>query len=272
VPSYYCTDLVSPMNQLLVSALADDPTTWNPSDKFIFISDSSLPAKPFAHIYSTLALRTGSDFCVFPSNEWADIQSTGGMEMVPKVHQWMVLTREHAKQTSQLWGTGTWHNFMPKFQMNWKDYSYANNTYGDHRNFGCLDEFWHMTALFGTIKNVNIGQESVISLSHFTNSPLRVSNNAGWQGACDTFVVWAQYLHTPGNNPFEGLYSALDSASIPHGGNSQRPGWWDTISATGIQTIRNSDFLFIRKFIDQPRLTNPGATFGQTYANIVFGA
>ena len=31
-------------------------------------------------IYSTLAMRTGSDFCAFPSNEWADVPGVGGLE------------------------------------------------------------------------------------------------------------------------------------------------------------------------------------------------
>jgi hypothetical protein len=272
VPSYYCTDLVSPMNQLLVHALNDDPTSVNPADKFVFISDSSLPAKPFTEIYSTLALRTGSDLCAFPTNEWADSHdyNTGTMEMAVKVHQWIVLQRAHAQKATQLWGTGFLHNFMPTFEMNHFPYSYNNNTFADQRNFGCLDEFWHMAALFGFIKNVDSSRDQVVSLSGFTNSPLRVSKNVGWQGSCDTFVMWSKYLHMPGHNPFLKLYSSLDQASVPHGGNDQRPGWWDTISETGIQAIRKSDFLFVRKFIDNPRLTT-GAAFETAYAHIVLG-
>ena len=49
--SYYCTDLVSPMNQLLSYALSTDLGPSNTHDKFAFISDSALPAKPFSEIY-----------------------------------------------------------------------------------------------------------------------------------------------------------------------------------------------------------------------------
>merc|ERR1719387_663831 len=52
VPSYYCTDLVSPMNQLVKVALSDGDGLPNEADKFAFVSDSTLPAKPFAYIYN----------------------------------------------------------------------------------------------------------------------------------------------------------------------------------------------------------------------------
>jgi len=268
VPSYYCTDLVSPMNQLLAYALNDEPHSTNPADKFVYISDSTLPAKPFSQIYSTLAMRSGSDFCAFPSNEWADVPGVGGLEMAVKVHQWITLTRQHAERASVMWASGKLHDFMAKFQMNYNSYVWSNNTYGDSRNFGCLDEFWHMAALYGTLSHVQRDQDAVVSLGEFTNGPLRISPKAGWQGACDTFVEWAKYLHTEGNNPFARLHAALDPVSIPHGGNSQRPGWWDTISSEGIRAIRNSEFLFVRKFIDNPRLAD-GGTFNQGYSRIV---
>merc|ERR1740130_1365076 len=168
-----------------------------------------------------------------------------------------------------MWASGKWHNFMTKFGMNTQSYIYSNNTYADQRNFGCLDEFWHMAAIYGTLSHVNKAQAAMVSLPLFTGASLQVSASAGWQGSCDTFVVWAKYLHTPGNNPFEKLYSALDTASVPHGGNSQRPGWWDTISRYGIHAIRNSDFLFVRKFIDNPTLAD-GGDFAAEYSKIVF--
>jgi len=269
VPSYYCTDLVSPMNQLLAYALADEPGSTNPADKFAFVSDSTLPAKPFSQMYSTLAMRAGSDFCAFPSGEWADVPGVNGLEMAVKYHQWITLNRQHAERASVMWASGKWHNFMTHFQMNTQSYVWSNNTYGDSRNFGCLDEFWHMVALYGTLSHVDRTRDAVVSLGLFTNGPLHVAASAGWQGECDTFVVWAKYLHTPGNNPFQRLHASLDPVSIPHGGNSQRPGWWDTISRYGIKAIRNSDFLFVRKFIDNPTLAD-GGDFAAEYSKIVF--
>jgi len=270
VPSYYCTDLVSPMNQLLAYALQDDAAGGPPSsfDKFAFVSDSTLPAKPFSYIYSALSTRQGSGFCIFPSNEWADTPSAQGMEMAVKHHQWITLDRAHAEQTSTLWASGKYHNFMTLFHMNVDAYTWTNNSYADNRNFGCLDEFWHMAALYGTLHEQAGQIDHQVPLSMFVGGPLTVSANAGWQGECDTFVVWAKYLHTAGNNPFNRLHSSLDQISVPHPGNSARPGWWDTITTTGLRSIRQSSFLFARKFVDKPRL-HDGISFAASYEQLV---
>jgi hypothetical protein len=258
------------MNQLLGHALNDDAGSQNPADKFVFVSDSTLPAKPFSQIYSTLSTRRGSDFCAFPSNEWADIPgSTGGVELAVKVHQWIVLERVHAVNSCIIWASGKHHDLMQRFQMNYNAYVWTNNTYADNRNFGCLDEFWHMAALYGTLSHTDATRDAIVSLQMFTNTPLRVSGSVGWQGACDTFVLWSKYLHAPGNNPFSELHTSLDPPSIPHGGNDQRPGWWDTISPYGIQAIRKSGFLFVRKFIDNPTL-HGGGDFTAAYNQHVF--
>jgi len=271
VASNYCSDLVSPMNQLLGHALNLDAGTENPSDKFVFVSDSTLPGKPFSEIYATLSARQGSDFCAFPAQEWADIPSvSGGLEMAVKVHQWIVVERAHAINACMMWASGKDHDLMQRFRMNWNPFAWPNNTFADQRNFGCLDEFWHMAALYGTLSHVDTSRDAIVSLHMFTNNPLRVSPTAGWQGACDTFVMWSKYLNTPGNNPFLRFHSSLDPQSIPHGGNDQRPGWWDTMSSYGMRMIRKSEFLFVRKFIDNPILAG-GGDFAAEYSKVVFG-
>jgi len=266
VPSYYCTDLVSPMNQLLSYAISDSGPT-NDADKFAFVSDSTLPAKPFSVMYSTFSARRGSDFCVFPSNEWADIPGPAGQEFAVKHHQWITLERGHAEKVLKLWSQGHMHDFMTRFQMNSQQYSWTNNSFADNRNFGCLDEFWHMAALYGTISH-DSSRDLSVPLSLFTGTPLLISASAGWQGECDTFVMWSKYLHILGRNPFNQLHSSLDPPSVPHGGNIARPGWWDKISTTGMRAIRDSSFLFVRKFIDKPALTD-GASFHEAYARFV---
>jgi len=262
VPSYYCTDLVSPMNQLLNFALQADPHHSHPNDRFAFISDSSLPAKPFLTVHSTLTSRPGSDFCVFPSKEWADIQDPtySTLQIVPKHHQWVVLNRAHAQKSSTLWARGQMHDLMHRFRMNTMRWTYANNTFGDGRNFGCLDEFWHLAALYGPLQLGDATKLSDVALPMFSGGPLHLAGNQGWQGQCDTFVIWSKYIGAAGGiaNSFQKLHQNLDAASIPHGGNSMRPGWWDKISTQGIKVIRNSEFLFVRKFIDKPWLTDGG--------------
>merc|ERR1719506_1681924 len=125
-----------------------------------------------------------------------------------------------------------------------------------------------MVALYGPIKEPIGVPMGNVSLPNFAGGPLRVSDpTSGWQGTCDTFVIWSKYMRgQPGGvlqkSPFEKLHESLDQPSIPHGGNHQRPGWWDTISHTGIRAIRQSDFLFVRKFIDKPRLSGDGGDGG----------
>jgi len=271
VPSYYCTDLVSPMNKLLSHALSHDQGDWNLADKYVFLSDSTLPAKPFDQIYQTLTTRQGSDFCVFPSVEWADVPGAGGLEVAAKHHQWITLSRESAQQASSLWSSGHMHGFMSQFHMNGNTWSSANQSFADQRNWGCLDEFWHMIALYGTFKGFTPGTPQTMNLQGFTNGPLVLDSNTGWQGQCDTFVVWAKYMQPHGSDKFSRLHDSLDEMSKPHDGNDQRPGWWDKISSNGIMAIRNSEFLFVRKFIDKPRLVPFGTQdFTSQYASIVF--
>lgn len=100
----------------------------------------------------------------------------------------------------------------------------------------------------------------MINLQEFTGGSLQMAASAGWQGMCDTFVIWAKYMGKDSgvSNPFYRLMKALDPPSVPHGGNNQRPGWWDQMSKEGMGAIRRSDFLFVRKFIDKPWLTDGG--------------
>jgi hypothetical protein len=255
------------MNQLLNLALQSDLTA-HPADKFAFISDSTLPGKPFATLYSTLGARQGSDFCVFPSFEWADIKGPDGkLEVAPKTHQWVTLERAHAEKLLNEWWAGKFHHLMNYFRMNQDAYQWFNNSYGDNRNFGCLDEFWHMTALYGTLGQVEANGRSV-DLPGFIGSPLWITKEAGWQGECDTFVMWSKHLHYGNNNPFLRFYNTLDAPSIPHGGNFARPGWWDTISNQGLRAIKSSPFLFMRKFVDNPRLSD-GPDFAAAYHQVV---
>eukprot|EP00971_Amphidinium_carterae_P261827 5193776-Amphidinium_carterae.3 len=58
-------------------------------------------------------------------------------------------------------------------RMNSQPFTWANNTFADGRNYGCLDEFWHMTALYGTLGPVNAFSDASLSLDLFVGSPFR---------------------------------------------------------------------------------------------------
>lgn len=282
MPSSYCADLVSPMNQLLKHALQDrSESSGNDADKFVFVSDSTLPAKPFWTVYHTLTTRSGSDFCIFPSRDWADVHEGPAKHGVAiKAHQWMVLSRPHAERSVRLWDNGTMQDMMIKFHLN-QDNSWqhpGNRTLGDHRNYGCLDEYWHIYVLFGSWA-LKKKQDEELHDSSLTNSPLRISPDAGWQGTCDTFALWPDFMHDPVEGELDGkkqstpwlqLFNALDLESRPHL-EENRPAWWDKISLHGIGVIRDSDFLFVRKFSDNPHLVDEG-NFIEEYSRIVLSS
>ena len=73
VPTWYCHDLVTAMAELLRSALAIRAEVPHPSsrEKFVFLSDSTLPTKPFGVVHDALMSDEDSDFCVFPKDQWA---------------------------------------------------------------------------------------------------------------------------------------------------------------------------------------------------------
>merc|ERR1719160_1912465 len=69
VPTYYCHDLVTAMVHLVKYAILANPK-GHPNDRFIFVSDSTLPLKPFHQVRQTLLGEKGSDLCIFPKDHW----------------------------------------------------------------------------------------------------------------------------------------------------------------------------------------------------------
>merc|ERR1719356_2434575 len=59
VPSEYCVDLVTPMAHLAKEATSQSEVKGN--DKFIFVSEATLPVKPFSVVYEELTATNNSD-------------------------------------------------------------------------------------------------------------------------------------------------------------------------------------------------------------------
>eukprot|EP00928_Gymnodinium_smaydae_P066217 TRINITY_DN4925_c0_g1_i1.p1 TRINITY_DN4925_c0_g1~~TRINITY_DN4925_c0_g1_i1.p1 ORF type:complete len:358 (+),score=38.15 TRINITY_DN4925_c0_g1_i1:38-1075(+) len=71
VPSQRCVDLLSPEVKLLDYALAWRPERLSASrDKFVLLSGSTLPVKPFSDIYDSLVAATQSQMCFDSVNNW----------------------------------------------------------------------------------------------------------------------------------------------------------------------------------------------------------
>jgi len=97
VPSEWYWNLLDPQLQLLAYALADPD-----NEKFYFISDSSIPLKPWPQLYREVMSQRGSSFCFYPRNQARDSYFKGTEKLFPdpehwrKADMWMVLSRAAA--------------------------------------------------------------------------------------------------------------------------------------------------------------------------------
>eukprot|EP00928_Gymnodinium_smaydae_P046393 TRINITY_DN30902_c0_g1_i1.p1 TRINITY_DN30902_c0_g1~~TRINITY_DN30902_c0_g1_i1.p1 ORF type:complete len:533 (-),score=98.53 TRINITY_DN30902_c0_g1_i1:95-1639(-) len=264
VETKYCTDLVSGMNALFRAALASS-TIGSPNDKFILLSDTTLPVKPF-HIVQrrlTVDAGAGSDFCIFPRSQWAEVlRSVPGHPRQPtmkqvavKHHQWFVLSRAHAKLA--LDKDSEFRNLMTEFQLNQQP---------GYQNTGCLDEFWHFTSIF---PGLDLGHPGVKNVQALNGGPL-VTSSADIQGQCDTYLHW-----TPRNSGVDNNLTRLSNLLIADPGtevgpmDETRPSSISRLSKVSLKAFRDSYFLFARKVDDDCPFSGCGS-LSEAFENLVF--
>mmetsp|Transcript_47741 Transcript_47741/g.103905 ORF Transcript_47741/g.103905 Transcript_47741/m.103905 type:complete len:529 (-) Transcript_47741:28-1614(-) len=246
VETRYCMNLVSGMNALLAVALQSGGSRMaNPMDKFVFVSDSTLPIKPFTAVQQALTVDAGdaSDFCVFPRNEWAEVtdkfigegdaQRGSSSRVAVKAHQWITLSRRHAEKAVR--HAQEHQDLMEQYQLN-----------NGFRNQGCLDEFWYFTTLFEASLKLSTTPE-VVHLEGFRGGPL-TTGSYEIQGQCDTFVHWRasasgtfNNMTRLANNLVHDAGTELDMVS------DYRPASIRRLSKAAIVALRESPFLFARK-------------------------
>lgn len=261
VETQYCFDLVSGTNALLKAALLRSGA-GSPLDKFVFVSDSTLPVKPFAAVQRQLTANEASDFCIFPRNEWAEVTETfvngavraSVMRVGVKHHQWVVLGRKHAMKAIQL--AGTRQDLMHEFQLNM-----------GFKNTGCLDEFWYFAILFDSFNLT--GHPTNIHLQDFNGSPLS-SANYEVQGHCNTFVHWVPRASGTHNNLTTMAQALLkDPGTDMTQATETRPASIARFSQTALAEMRSSSFLFVRKVEDGCSFSGC-ETLAEAFDNLVF--
>mmetsp|Transcript_47602 Transcript_47602/g.86028 ORF Transcript_47602/g.86028 Transcript_47602/m.86028 type:complete len:507 (-) Transcript_47602:83-1603(-) len=252
VETTYCFNLVGGMNALLKRALSYSGHQESQFDKFIFLSDSTLPVKPFSMVKQRLiAQRESSNFCIFPRNEWAEISSKSAflpghehaVRAAVKHHQWIILSRAHAQNVMKHALAN--RDLMRDFKLN-----HAG------RNQGCLDEFWHFATLFGTVELLQ--RDGPVYLQGFSGSPLLTSNYEP-QGQCDTFVQWMPRAAGVANNLTrfaQDLQSDLGVDMSP--ATEGRPAKLHRFSKQSLMRFRDSWFLFARKVEDDAKIAGCG--------------
>lgn len=102
VPSEYCTDLVTPMAQLTKHALKEK-APHGVLEKYIFLSDTTLPMKPFYIVHRSLTNNERSEFSIPNSRFWSKAKVDGKFLALVRSSQWSVLNRVHAKRFVAGW-------------------------------------------------------------------------------------------------------------------------------------------------------------------------
>lgn len=270
VPSYYCVDLVSPMVQLLAQSVAESASH---KDKFVFISESTLPVKPFSVIYNDLMWYQQSDFCVGPSHDWQQMhlqhnyhRNVQQIAYLVKHSQWMVLTPHHAhqlikswpsvKQGNQ-WSIPIWHAQPANSHANGfpENSSVLPRGSWNKDMVVCADEWAIFGSIYGAV--VDEGHET-IGVPGFSTNILRL-NGHSVQGSCRTFVFWGEerygYYSQDGYNLVRQIIYDVATLSTCHPTCSgSHPGTFHLVSDRTALAMRHSKFHFVRKF-EQNALT-----------------
>lgn len=253
VQSSYCTDLVSPMVHLLSSAMLESAT---PADKFVFVSESTLPTKPFNVVYHTLMVNQESDFCVYPKDHWIQLKLKVGFNaLIVKHSQWVVLNQAHARAMVERWPSVK----ADQVSRPWKVPAWSSTRQSPYGKVAapptlalpmCIDEWDIFATAYGALLDKGQYQEVMPS---FSNGPLHLQNpNRAEQGTCWTFAFWDRTQASP----FRRLIDEVFSDSRTHiscypNCQSFHPAEFVTISDHSVSVLRKSPFLFARKFSQQ---------------------
>jgi len=264
VETSYCLNLVGGMNALLKTALTLSGV-GSPNDKFVFVSDSTLPVKPFSYVYNQLTGDSSSDFCVFPRNEWAEVTDNDSrgerktVRVAPKVHQWLALGRRHAELSVNRSKEDL--DLMRQLQLN------MGQGISGFRNTGCLDEFWHFAQVYKGV-TFPLGA-TAISLPDFNGGPLDTANYE-IQGRCNTFVHWVQRASGVANN-----ITSVAQAMIVDAGTDMvpasdvRPASIRGFGRASLSSLRKSSFLFVRK-VEEKASFSGCSSLPEAFSDIVF--
>mmetsp|Transcript_68296 Transcript_68296/g.153023 ORF Transcript_68296/g.153023 Transcript_68296/m.153023 type:complete len:509 (-) Transcript_68296:127-1653(-) len=263
VETRYCFNLVNGMNALLKAALLRAGKGAS-SDKFIFVSDSTLPVKPFHYMHSRLTSDSNSDFCIFPRNEWAEVSETylnsprrtSVTRVAVKHHQWVVLSRAHAMESVEQ--ARKHQTLMADFQLN-----------TGFKNTGCLDEFWHFLTIYKSLQLS--GSPTTVHLQGFNGGPLSTTDYE-IQGRCNTFVHWVPRASGTSNNVTL-LADALlrDPGTDLAPASETRPASIARLSRSSLLEVRSSPFLFVRKVEDKCQFSGC-SSLAQAFDSIVFSS
>jgi hypothetical protein len=242
-------DLVSAMVQLLFFAL---PETTSQGDKFVFVSESTMPVKPFMSVYSSLTSHQKSDFCVSPSNQWPQ----GDGFYIVKHSQWVVLNNIHAQMA-----VNNWPQILHHWNGGYWSIPFLNMQTGTVEGVGkmhstrvCTDEWAIFASIFGAMNFAGGFSDPN------TNPSSLKAHSPGPQGVCRTFAFWdadssdAEHIRVADalsrnypNTQMSCVTPGATPSNLPDC-DSTHPVAVTQMSDEGARIFRESSFLFARKF------------------------
>jgi len=276
VKTEYCSDLVTGMNALLVAGLK--VRGEHPNDKFVFVSDTTIPVKPFSLIFGRLASTQTSDVCIPPRHTWNSYQPPMKREVFLNVkhHQWIVLSRRHAELAVRRFrkvgphppGLYLKNGQRPPTLTKWT----LDKGHPRSRLRGCVDEFWYMQQLYGTF-TYNAGFTEVVPIQGLTNVAHLYLNSEHDQGKCDTFVHAAGWEHGLRSN-FTSVRKLLAETKgfkvVEKGSEAYHPDDIEQMSADSLEVLRASPFLFARKIPGNLKFASDvGESFPTAFQRVV---
>jgi len=251
-PSKYCFDLVSPMVQLLRSALTDA----HPQDQYVFVSESTFPAKPRSKIHETLMAQWSKDaFCMSPASYWPVKQhrlSSNKHGVFPIAGQWVTLSFNSALKIVRNYDWGAIRDEQLVKRMTPPNKTAPALLLADGEPwYGCLDEMYFVNVLFGEAAFTNVDLNSA-------EQAVLKNMGSSFISKCHTLVSWDA--------------TAVPKAGISpptHPASYHAPGVLDQFTIGSLKHLRESSYLFVRKVSEKPKVIDSCETFEEASGRIL---
>jgi len=273
VKSQRCWDLVTVEAQLMKAALGQRISGSDVNQKYLLVSDSTLPAKPFPVVYRELTSYRESDFCFsqpqfFPEallqyrregNVYKIERGGTRRSLLVKHSQFAILNRADAKTFSDFW-EGVDQKIGWKVPMKSKRWimgvrgtpAIPSNAFlwyhGQEKQFvgTCADEFALFATCYGTFEPGDWGGECPLNRSTACNDITGLMK----QRRCRTLSVGGDksafvqsFMNDSGS-----LLKLPTKYQSGHGFKFMRLG------NTSLLRIRHSEYLFVRKFDEKSEI------------------
>jgi len=267
-------DLMSPFVHMMRYALplTEHLAAAGVMEKFMVISDSTLPVKPFSYVFRHQVAEPVSDICMSSINQWASGNVDGVPVAIIKHHQWVSLNRSDAEVLARDWRpvrkSKYWN--VPLRQGSWASQNRTVPRYSFHGGtwYTATDEEAVWALIHGPLMLPSAGDQS---------EPMRVYG----QRRCTTYVGFPADI---GESPNRTGKASLQASMLQLVAESSE-GWIDRHDITrqlrhdpatklyvadgtwhpflieeagdrSIRTLRESEFLFARKFSACARMVN----------------